>query len=173
MTEVRCGHYYFYQSEGFQASSASFTAYWAYPSYSPHQYRPQALSQSYDQTYPFPTLLQPRFAVPSIERPPVSYPTLVQPCYAAQIIERPPALYLRPRAPQMFVPLALRTPKQFSQLGMSLSQIRVETSTFHEGLIHMLTDDKATCIVFSTDDLPFKGSNHTLHLYIFVGCFGH
>ena len=37
----------------------------------------------------------------------------------------------------------------------------------------MLTVDRATCIVFSTDDLPPRGFDHTLHLYIFVGCFGH
>ena len=34
----------------------------------------------------------------------------------------------------------------------------------------MLTADRATCIVFSVDDLPPRGSDHTLPLYIFVGC---
>ena len=37
----------------------------------------------------------------------------------------------------------------------------------------MLTTDKATCIVFSIDDLPPKGSDHTLPLYIFVGYSRH
>ena len=37
----------------------------------------------------------------------------------------------------------------------------------------MLIADRATCIVFSIDDLPPRGSDHTIHLYIFVGCFGH
>ena len=37
----------------------------------------------------------------------------------------------------------------------------------------MLTADKATCIVFSADDLPHMGSDHTLPLYIFVGCSKH
>ena len=37
----------------------------------------------------------------------------------------------------------------------------------------MLIADMATCIVFSTDNLPIGGSNHTLPLHIFVGCFRH
>ena len=37
----------------------------------------------------------------------------------------------------------------------------------------MLTVDKATCIIFSTNDLPLGGSDHTLPLYIFVGCSWH
>ena len=37
----------------------------------------------------------------------------------------------------------------------------------------MLTADRATCIVFSADDLPPRGFNHTLPLYIFVGCSRH
>ena len=52
----------------------------------------------------------------------------------------------------------------------ALSQIRVKTTTFHEGLIHMMMAGRATCIVFSDDDLPPEGSNHTRPLYIFVGC---
>ena len=55
----------------------------------------------------------------------------------------------------------------------ALSQIRVETTTTPEGLIHMITADKATCIVFSYDDLPLEGSNHTHHLYITVGYSSH
>ena len=49
-----------------------------------------------------------------------------------------------------------------------MSQLRVETSTTPEGLIHMMTTDSVTCIVFSTDDLPPEGSNHTCPLYILV-----
>ena len=37
----------------------------------------------------------------------------------------------------------------------------------------MLTTDRATCIVFSIDDLPPKGFDHTLPFYIFVGCSEH
>ena len=37
----------------------------------------------------------------------------------------------------------------------------------------MLTVDRTTCIIFSADDLPPRGSDHTLPLYIFVGYFGH
>ena len=55
----------------------------------------------------------------------------------------------------------------------TLSQIRVDTSTSPEELIHMLTTDRATSIVFSADDLPCGSSDHTLPLYIFVGYFGH
>ncbi|RVX04651.1 hypothetical protein CK203_023367 [Vitis vinifera] len=55
----------------------------------------------------------------------------------------------------------------------ALSQIKVETTTFPEGLIHIMTASRATCIVFSDDDLPPKGSNHTRPLYISVGCSGH
>ena len=45
-------------------------------------------------------------------------------------------------------------------------------TTFPEGLIHMLTVGRTTCIVFSEDDLPSKGSNHTRPLHISVGCLG-
>ena len=55
----------------------------------------------------------------------------------------------------------------------ALSQIRVKTTTTLEGLIHMMTVGKATCIVFSNDDLPPEGSDHTRPLYISVGCSGH
>ena len=95
----------------------------AYPSNSPHQYRPRAHSRSYDQTYSSPTLVQLCYVVPGIERSLVSYHALVQPCYAAQVIERPPTLYLRLRAPQASVHFVLRTPRQFSQLDMPLSKV--------------------------------------------------
>ncbi|KAL6347561.1 hypothetical protein AAG906_026086 [Vitis piasezkii] len=52
-------------------------------------------------------------------------------------------------------------------------QIRVETYTTPEGLIHMMIADRATCIVFSTDDLPSEGSDHTRPIYITVVCSGH
>ncbi|KAJ9677933.1 hypothetical protein PVL29_022737 [Vitis rotundifolia] len=55
----------------------------------------------------------------------------------------------------------------------ALSQIRVDATTFHDGLIHMMTADRATCIVFSDDDLSPEGSDHTRPLYISVGCLGH
>ena len=37
----------------------------------------------------------------------------------------------------------------------------------------MIIADRATCIVFSSDDLPPKGSDHTRPLYIIVVCYGH
>ena len=52
-------------------------------------------------------------------------------------------------------------------------QIRVETTTTPEGLIHMMVVDRVTCIVFSDDDLPPKGSDHTRLLYIIVGRSSH
>ena len=55
----------------------------------------------------------------------------------------------------------------------ALSQIHVETYTTPEGLIHMMIADKATCIVFSIDDLPSEGSDHTCPIYIIVICSGH
>ena len=57
-------------------------------------------------------------------------------------------------------------------LIQALSQIRVETITTPEGLIHMVTAGRATCIIFSNDDLSPEGSSHTRPLYISVGCSG-
>ena len=57
-------------------------------------------------------------------------------------------------------------------LVRALGQIRVDTTTTPEGLIHMLTADRATCIVFSDDDLPPEGSNHVRPLFIDVVCSG-
>ena len=37
----------------------------------------------------------------------------------------------------------------------------------------MMTVGRATCIVFSDDDLPPDSSGHTRPLYISVGCLGH
>ncbi|KAL6322355.1 hypothetical protein AAG906_007908 [Vitis piasezkii] len=54
-------------------------------------------------------------------------------------------------------------------LTRALSQIRVDTTTTPEGLIHMMTADRATCIVFSDDDLPPEGSGHTRPLHISLG----
>ena len=55
----------------------------------------------------------------------------------------------------------------------ALSQIRVETTTTPEGLIHIITTSKATCIVFSDDDLSPDGLDHVRLLYITVGCSCH
>ena len=54
----------------------------------------------------------------------------------------------------------------------ALSRIRVNTTTSLEGLIHMLTAGRASCIVFCEDDLPLEGSDHTRPLHISVGCLG-
>ena len=54
----------------------------------------------------------------------------------------------------------------------ALSQIRVDTTTIPEGLIHFLTADRAMCIVFSDDDLPPEGSDHVQPLFIDVACSG-
>ncbi|KAL6335769.1 hypothetical protein AAG906_039532 [Vitis piasezkii] len=54
----------------------------------------------------------------------------------------------------------------------SHEEIRVETTTTPERLIHMMTAGRATCIVFSDDDLPPDGLDHVRPLYIIVGCSG-
>ena len=58
-------------------------------------------------------------------------------------------------------------------LVKALNQIRIDISTTPKELIHILTTDKATCIVFSNDDLPSEGSNLVRPLYISVACLGH
>ena len=55
----------------------------------------------------------------------------------------------------------------------TLNHIRVDIATALEELIHILTADRATCIVFSYDDLPPDGSGHIRPLYISVACSGH
>ncbi|RVW77160.1 hypothetical protein CK203_054284 [Vitis vinifera] len=55
----------------------------------------------------------------------------------------------------------------------SHEEIRVETTTTPKRLIHMMKADRATCIVFSDDDLPLEGSDHVRPLYITVGCSSH
>ena len=52
----------------------------------------------------------------------------------------------------------------------ALSQIKVENTTTLEGLVNMMTVGRATCIVFSNEDLPLEGSDHVCPLYITVGC---
>ena len=54
----------------------------------------------------------------------------------------------------------------------ALSQIRVDIATTQGGLIHFLTVDRATCIVFSNNDLPPEGSDHVRPLFIDVACSG-
>ena len=85
------------------------------------QYRPRAPSRSYDQAYmPF-ALALPYHAAQGTKRPHVLYSATVQPCYAAQFAVRPTTSYPRPRAQQTPASFALRTQRQFSQLGMLLS----------------------------------------------------
>ena len=54
----------------------------------------------------------------------------------------------------------------------ALSHIRVDTTTTLGGLIHFLTTYRATCIVFSDDDLPPEGSDHVRPLFIDVTFLG-
>ena len=54
----------------------------------------------------------------------------------------------------------------------ALSQIRVDTTTTPGGLIHFLTADRVTCIVFYDDDLPHEGSDHVRPLFIDVAYSG-
>ena len=55
----------------------------------------------------------------------------------------------------------------------ALSQIGVDTATIPEGLIRFLTTDRATCLVFSDDDIPHEGLIHICPLFIDVACSGH
>ena len=57
-------------------------------------------------------------------------------------------------------------------LIIALSQIRVDTTATLGGLIHFLTADRATCIVFSDDDLLPGGLDHVHPLFIDVSCLG-
>ncbi|RVW27109.1 hypothetical protein VitviT2T_011710 [Vitis vinifera] len=91
-------------------------------SYAPHQYKSRAPRPVYDQTHMPQTLALPYYASQGIERPPVSYMAIGQSCYATQFTARPTTPYPRPRAQQTSAPFALRTHRQFSQLGMPLSQ---------------------------------------------------
>ena len=54
----------------------------------------------------------------------------------------------------------------------ALSHIKVDIATTLEGLIHFLTVDKDTFIVFFDDDLPPDGSYHVRLLFIDVACSG-
>ena len=54
----------------------------------------------------------------------------------------------------------------------ALSQIGVDTTTTPEGLIHFLTEDRATCITFFDNDLPPEGLSHVRPLFIDVACSG-
>ncbi|XP_059596905.1 uncharacterized protein LOC100853045 [Vitis vinifera] len=93
-----------------------------HPSCTPQQFRPRAPCPAFDQTYQAQPLALPYYATQGVERPPVSYTATGQPCYAAQFTPRPAPLYPRPRAQQTSAPFALRTQRQFSQIGMPLSQ---------------------------------------------------
>ena len=55
-------------------------------------------------------------------------------------------------------------------LVRACSQIQIDTTALLDRLIHMLTANKAFCIVFSDSDLPPKGADHTQPLYITIGC---
>ncbi|RVW15756.1 hypothetical protein CK203_098518 [Vitis vinifera] len=76
----------------------------------------------YQTTYVPPALALPHHTAQGIKRPFVSYSATTQPCYVAQFVVRPTTSYPKPRAQQTSAPFALRTQRQFSQLGMSLSQ---------------------------------------------------
>ena len=54
----------------------------------------------------------------------------------------------------------------------ALNQIRFDTTTTLGGLIHFLTTNRVTCIVFFDNDLPPEGSDHVLPLFIDVACSG-
>ena len=58
-------------------------------------------------------------------------------------------------------------------LVRALNLIKIDASTTLKGLIHILTTNRATCIMLSNDNLPSKGSDHVRPLYINVACSSH
>ncbi|KAL6319593.1 hypothetical protein AAG906_020670 [Vitis piasezkii] len=56
------------------------------------------------------------------------------------------------------------TKREDDEILRALSQIQVETSISPEGLIHMLTVDKDTYIVFSADDLPHVDNGSAVNI---------
>ena len=54
-----------------------------------------------------------------------------------------------------------------------LIRIQFDTTTLSNGLLHKLTIDRVSCIVFSNDNLLSKGIDHTQPLYITIGCLSH
>nr|CAN74751.1 hypothetical protein VITISV_043770 [Vitis vinifera] len=58
-------------------------------------------------------------------------------------------------------------------LVRALNLIKIDASTTLKGLIHILTTNRATCIMLSNDNLPLKGSDHVRPLYINVACSSH
>ncbi|RVW66479.1 hypothetical protein CK203_065095 [Vitis vinifera] len=86
----------------------------------------------------------------------VSYTATGQPCYAAQFTPRPAPSYPRPRAQQTSAPFALRTQRQFSQIGMPLSQALrklTEAGPGHE-------TDRCTALRHAIQDLIDQGLVH-------------
>ncbi|RVW52122.1 hypothetical protein CK203_095088 [Vitis vinifera] len=69
---------------------------------------------------------------------------------------------VRQQSPTTVRPLGVQPLMRRNALIRALSQIRVKTTTTLEGLIHMMTIGKATCIVFSNDDLPPEALNFCL-----------
>ncbi|KAL6315019.1 hypothetical protein AAG906_030855 [Vitis piasezkii] len=113
-----------------------------------------------DESYEFDgVILDPQASTPFRlvpDTPPVQLTivgSLICPCYSVQspfILSQDPDETVRI---SIWSLLASST-SHWEALVRVLGQIRVETSTSPEGLIHMLTADKATCIVFFADDLP-------------------
>ncbi|RVW62780.1 hypothetical protein CK203_058917 [Vitis vinifera] len=102
---------------------------------------------TYDQTYQPQPLALPYYATQSIERPPISYTATGQPCYAAQFIARPATSYPRPRAQQTSTPFALRTQRQFSQIG---HVVEPGSSEAHRGWVIDYSHPSATASADST-----------------------
>ncbi|MCR2847795.1 hypothetical protein KN825_14270 [Weizmannia coagulans] len=57
-------------------------------------------------------------------------------------------------------------------LMRALSRIPVDSGMTPQGLVHMVTADRPSCIVFSDADLPLEGADHGRALYITVMCSG-
>ncbi|KAL6315422.1 hypothetical protein AAG906_000536 [Vitis piasezkii] len=89
-------------------------------SHASHRFRPRASCPTFDQTYRARPLALPYYATQGIARPLFRYRPSGS--HATAFTPRPTPSYPRPRAQQTSAPFALRTQRQFSQIGMPLSQ---------------------------------------------------
>ncbi|KAJ9679424.1 hypothetical protein PVL29_021374 [Vitis rotundifolia] len=134
--------------------------------------------------FPHYSVQTPFILIPDVEEAPAPYiddsqtPDVQYILRGGRVLRQPPPAAARPLEGTSTPEDAQREDDEILRQLQStrlafLFGIRVETTTTPEGLIHMVTAGRATCIVFSDDDLPPEGLDHTRPLYISVGCSGH
>ncbi|RVW67840.1 hypothetical protein CK203_060997 [Vitis vinifera] len=125
---------------------------------------------------PYYSVRTPFILIPDVEEPPPAVARPVEGTFAPEEVRAEDDEILRQlRSTQARISiwsLLASSSTHRDALIRALSHIRVETTTSPEGLIHMMKAGRATCIVFSDDDLPPEGSDHTRPLYISVGFSG-